>query len=181
MKRSTIGFLAVLVGLGLAATHFAFADEARGPRPGAPGMSRHHDYGPGQGHRDGHGAGAGQMGRKSGPAMGFMMEKLSPEKREQVRKSHLEMRRRMIAKRAEIKGLRLDLGEIMHAFPIDQAAASSKFDALAKVRGEIFALRMAAMASTQRIVGKELWEQAHAGRGMGNMRRGGMGGGRHHR
>ena len=109
--------------------------------------------------------------------MGFMpglMAKLSPDKREQVRQIQTEMQRQMIPIRSQIQTLRLDMRELMRAYPLDQEAVLAKMEAMQKVRREMFSLRLTAMAKVQKAAGKELWDEAQAsmGPGFGHGRRG---------
>ncbi len=169
MNRIAMVVLVMVAAVAMAAAQPALADQGRG-----------------EAREDGwqHGPGMTGPGMGFGPGMGGPMAELlaglSPEKREQAQRLHLDLRRNMIDKRAELERLRVDMAEIMGAFPLDTEAAQAKFDRMAGVRREMFALRTAMMASMQQIVGKELWQEAHARMGMGFGKGYGPGGGTGH-
>lgn len=161
LKQKPWGFmaLALVVAAGIAAfTLTAQAD----PGHDGPGKQKNYGghHGPGGGMGSGMGAGAGKHG------MGFMpglMAKLSPDKREQVRQIHTGLQRRMIEKGAAMKILRLDMRELMRAYPLDQSAVMGMMEEIQKLRKAMFSLRIGAMAKAQQVAGKELWQEAHTG------------------
>ncbi len=166
MKRCnrTAILLALLLGAGaFVLTLPAQADPGQGTGPG-----KHHGQMGGGPH-----GGAGK-----GPGMGpmqTMMAKLPAAKQEELRKIHLDVQRRMIEKGASMKILRLDMRELMRAYPLDQSAVMGTMEKIQKLRQAMFALRIGAMAKAQEVAGKELWQEAHAGMMSGMMH--GSGGG----
>ena len=172
--RWSLPLLALVLTLAIAALAFT-AQADQGQKEGGKGgkFGRHH--GPGAG-----------MGPGMAPGMGFMpalLAKLPEDKREQVRKIQLDLKRAMIDKGASMKNLGLDMRELMRAYPLDQATVIAKMEAMQKVRGEMFALRISAMAKAQQVAGQSLWKEALAarGRGFGHGRRGPPGHGRERR
>lgn len=180
MKRTMLLGTALLLAIGLTSLAYADRDDERDAQPYGPrygmglgpgGMG--YGMGPGQGGDEDGEAGYGAMGWR----MRGLMAQLPAEKREQLRAMHFAMQRQMIAKRAEMAQARLALAEALDAFPLDQKAAQAAFGKLNQFRKEAFELRLAMMAQTQQIVGKELWEQMHSGFGPGMAPGGGYGAG----
>ena len=185
----TTGFatMVLILTMGLMVPAFADSDHDESSRPGGPVYGMGHDTGPGHGMGPGHwgadsddvdeplwaarpGLGHGYrrgFGPGRGFAMGAALARLPPEKREQVRSLFMDLRRQMIAKRAEVETLQLELADIMHRFPLNQRAALAKAEGVSKARGEMFAIHLATMARVQQIVGKDLWQRMNYGMGMG--------------
>ena len=190
MKRFFLRVFMLAAGIALSAGPAAWADEGESERRGPSGDGRYflaqHDYaqqGPGSGkerHQGRYQAQHGKKGQKGrrAPRMAqmrhriakmmrrtlrFIIPRLSPGQREQVRKLRLEIRRQLNTNRARLKNFRLDMRETMRQFPVDQDAVKAIFDQMAKLRRAMLSFRLSALAQIQNMAGKKLWEEARAG------------------
>lgn len=174
-------------GIALAAGPVASADGGGEERRGPPGGGRHElardeharrGSGPVEEHRQGRYQGQhenrGGKDRRAhrfapkrqwrhkmmGRILRWIVPRLSPGQRGQVRKIRLEMRRQLNTSRARLKNFRLDLRETLRQFPLDRDAMKAIFGQMAKERWKLFSLRLSALAQIQNLAGKKLWEQA---------------------
>ena len=76
----------------------------------------------------------GRRAKMIGRTLLFIVPRLSPEQREQVRKIRLNMRRRLNTNRAQLKTFRLDMREAFWQFPVKQDDLKVIFDQMAKLR-----------------------------------------------
>ena len=76
----------------------------------------------------------GRRAKMIGRTLLFIVPRLSPEQREQVRKIRLNMRRRLNTNSAQLKTFRLDMREAFWQFPVKQDDLKAIFDQMAKLR-----------------------------------------------
>lgn len=181
MRRLAMLAAVALLGLTMATMASAQGQSAQPDRP-PPGYDM--GPGPGWGMRPAYGWGMGRRyawgghhrhGRSGAwgwgwrHRMGWVLSQLPADKRAQLRDFSFSMRRQMIGKRAKLEEARLDLIQAMSKDPVDKLAAQHAYEHMAKVRGEMFQLRLTAMLQVQQIIGKTLWdEMAHGGYGAAN-------------
>ena len=185
MNRFTFRVCMLAAGIALAAGPMAWADGGGEERRGPPGDGRYYfaNHGPGSGEGplpgryQGHIKNRGKQGRGAhriapkrgrrpdmmGRTLRFIVPRLSPEQREQVRKIRLNMRRQLNTDRAQLKNFRLDMRETLRQFPLDRDAVKAIFDQMAKLRWKLLSFRLSALAEIQKLAGKKLWDEAREG------------------
>ena len=177
MNRFTFRVCMLAAGIALAAGPMAWADDGREERRGLRGDAQ---YGPGSGkgtHQGRYQEHHGMRGKQGGRAhrlapkhqrrakmmrrtLRFIIPRLSPGQREQVRKIRLDMRRQLNTNRALLKNLRLDMREFFRQFPVNPEAVKTIFDQMAKLRWKLLSFHLSTLAEIQKLAGKKLWDEA---------------------
>jgi len=123
---------------------------------GPGGQGGHHGMGGmgGMGDSGGH-AGPGGKGRHLIMEAGHFV----PEKQAELERLWNAHQKAVIPLKAEMQVARIDMGEAMHAFPLDEARADKQFQVMSALRAKLFAEHRKLVKDVQKLVGKDNWQK----------------------